>query len=280
LAGLSASVLPLLPYVPESPRFLVVQGRTEECVQVIARVAQANGSPLSEGKLGDLSRQLLMAKEQQELRLLDVPRRAVRSEGSAAICFENARRLCTAGRTTVLLALVWFSSNFGFYSFATWAPTLMKESIGGSATYLIITSTTFLQFVSLWAAIRINRRLGPFKVLVIYLTINATAVFSFALVDKPSTLESFAFYGAFNYGTAGYFALLYLVTNISYPTEVRTTAFGLCAAMGRFGGILAPVLGGWLYSTFSNQSCHFFAAAFALAALATLLLVSVRPSTS
>ena len=44
------------------------------------------------------------------------------------------------------------------------------------------------------------------------------------------------------FGSAGSFAITYVYTAELYPTAIRNTAVGTAAAVGRLGGIAAPIL--------------------------------------
>ena len=44
------------------------------------------------------------------------------------------------------------------------------------------------------------------------------------------------------FGSAGSFAITYVYTAELYPTTIRNTAVGTAAAVGRLGGIAAPIL--------------------------------------
>ena len=43
---------------------------------------------------------------------------------------------------TCLLLVVWLTSALGFYSFATWAPTIITDTVGHDQAYVILTATT------------------------------------------------------------------------------------------------------------------------------------------
>ena len=44
------------------------------------------------------------------------------------------------------------------------------------------------------------------------------------------------------YGASAGFALIFLITSETFPTEVRGTIFGVSNMIARFGGILAPLI--------------------------------------
>ena len=44
------------------------------------------------------------------------------------------------------------------------------------------------------------------------------------------------------YGASAGFALIFLITSETFPTEIRGTIFGISNMIARFGGILAPLI--------------------------------------
>jgi putative MFS transporter len=84
-------------------------------------------------------------------------------------------------------------------------------------------------------------------------------------------LASGIFLSFFNLGAWG---ALYAYTPEQYPTAIRGTGAGMAASFGRVGGILGPLLVGYLVAQKTDISIIFsiFCAAIVIGALAVLLL--------
>lgn len=71
------------------------------------------------------------------------------------------------------------------------------------------------------------------------------------------------------------FAGLYTIAPESFPTQIRSTAYGLVCIMGRIGGISAPIVSG---SLLSIPNGHFFLMCIYAACIVCsgLLLLSIK----
>lgn len=49
------------------------------------------------------------------------------------------------------------------------------------------------------------------------------------------------------FGSVGCFALIFLITSETFPTELRGLIFGISNATARFGGLAAPLISSYLY---------------------------------
>ncbi len=88
-------------------------------------------------------------------------------------------------------------------------------------------------------------RLGPTRVLPVYLAGASVAMAAIAFLELPSvwTMLAFVVYGYFsNGGLSGLNAL----ASISYPSQVRATGVSWAHAAGRAGAMVGPALGGAL----------------------------------
>ena len=70
--------------------------------------------------------------------------------------------------------------------------------------------------------------------------------------------------GLMSFVALGAWAALYAYTPETYPTQLRTTGMGAASGYARIGGVLAPTIGGVLFSTSLVLALSVFAAAFLL----------------
>ena len=124
LVGASA-LLGILGYwirrsVPESPRYLLINGRADEARAVLQNVARTNGKNL---EIGELRAEQVGAKP-----------------GLGAIWQP------TLLRKTLMLLLMWFVLSLGYYGIFTWLPSIFL-SRGGDVFQFILTNAYPLQLL-------------------------------------------------------------------------------------------------------------------------------------
>ena len=205
--------------IPESPRYLAAAGRTEEAIAAVRWLEKECGVPNE-----PLDTKTEVKKERSPwMRLW---------EGKYA-------------RRTILLWVLWFSMVYSYYGIFTWLPSLLVS--GGnemvkSFEYVMI--ITLAQIPGYFSAALLVDRLGRKWTLVSYLIGCAAAAFLFG---RAQTGTEIILYGClisfFNLGAWG---VVYTYTPELYPTEMRATGAGTAAAVGRTGGILAPIIVGML----------------------------------
>jgi len=206
--------------VPESPRFSIINGHGVGCVNSLQFIARWNNKKIAQDE-----------------------DRIIRNHQIVETPHKNRVVPVFADPQTKYLVAIWSFSGLGFYGFQSWAPSAITASSDDSnALYYILVGASVFQLASLCFAPWSMRYLGYENTLAVFLACDALAVFWFGYV---STFEGmFIAYSLFNFGTAGFFGVLYLVTTIRYPTEIRTTAFGICSSFNRvFGTFAATIVG-------------------------------------
>lgn len=233
--------------VPESPRFLLINGRADEAKAALQRVAEINGQPITIG--------------------------ALHSGGKAA--HPGFGRLWQAGlvRKTVALSLIWFSLSLGYYGIFTWLPQFFRaQQITLLPVYEYQVLLALAQVPGYLLAAWLVERWGRKPTLVAYLL--GSALFSFlftvstgaTMIVWSGMLLSFSLLGAWG--------ALYALTPESFPTEVRATGVGWTSAIARVAGMGAPLIGGYLLDNKLplTSALTLYAGFFVVAGVATLVI--------
>lgn len=231
--------------VPESPRFLLVNGKPEQARAVLEGVARINGVTLP-----------------------DLPLRPL--EKKAATRTADLWRPGLA-RTTLLLWVIWFAISLGYYGVFTWLPSFFRAA---GMQLLPVYQNTFIlalaQLPGYFSAAYLVERWGRKRTLAFYLF--ASGVFTY-LFAAANSLNGFVAMGVWiSFFTLGAWGALYAYTPEVYPTNLRGTGMGAASGMTRIAGALAPFIGSALVGGSLVLPLTVFALAFAVAGVSTLAL--------
>lgn len=159
-------------------------------------------------------------------------------------------------RQTVTLWILWFCVVFSYYGMFLWLPSVMTLkgfSMIKSFQYVLI--MTLAQLPGYFTAAWFIEKLGRKFVLVTYLIGTAVSAYFFGNAEELTLLiTSGIFLSFFNLGAWG---ALYAYTPEQYPTSIRATGAGMAAAIGRVGGILGPLLVGYMVAEKSSITTIF-----------------------
>jgi len=231
--------------VPESPRYLMLQGKEAEARQVLEHVAAVNGVQVDIGPLA------------AETRSRQMPYRTI---------FSAAYR-----RQTLMATVTWFLLSLGYYGLFTWLPGIFRTR-GFSfpdayqATFLLALAQLPGYFSAAWLV----ERWGRVPTLGLYLLGGAAATYVGATVD--SLAGSLAALTVMSFFALGAWGVLYAYTPELYPTSARGTGMGWAGGVARIAGVLAPVLGARLLDVNLALALTVYAVAFALAGGTVLAL--------
>lgn len=186
------------------------------------------------------------------------------------------RHLFSEGRTrtTLLLWLMHFANLAILYFLANWLPTLVREA--GMPMQTSVIAGSIMQGASVLGALCLSRlitRHGFFRVLPASYLTGAAAI---ALIGQVATSPNALFGVVFVVGFCAIGGLngINALAVASYPASLRATGIGWALGLGRFGSILAPLLGGVLVANqWPIESLFLVAAVPALVLSGTLMLM-------
>jgi len=236
------SALPILMVLwwrrglPESPRFLQVRGRTDEAdaiVTDIERRALARGCELLPAIEVVGSDSAPYARE--------VPPGGV---------VDGLRALVRGGmrRTSLTTWAYWFVAIFTYYGFFTWIPSLLvAQGYSISKSFMFTIAIYLAQIPGYYSAAFISEWLERKWTIVVYL--GGAGVGALGLAFAGSATEIVLWGMLLSFFMNGNAALEYTYTSEIYPTAIRATGLGVASAIGRIGGIIAPIAIGFSYAS-------------------------------
>jgi putative MFS transporter len=226
--------------IPESPRFLMLDGRDAEARAVLARIARENGVALEVGELAAEPRQ---------------------AKAPLATIFDR-----TYLRTTLMLTAVWFLLSLGYYGLFVWLPGIFRaQGFTFVATFQNTLLLALAQVPGYFSAAWLVERWGRVRTLGIYLAGSAVGTFFFAVLrDQTSIVIASIVMSFFALGAWG---VLYAYTPELYPTSARGTGMGWAGGVARIAGVLAPLIGAYLIGVDLAIALGFYALSFAAASI-------------
>lgn len=235
--------------LPESSRWLMVNGRKAEAIRNIRRAARVNDVELSTETLELLE---AMGAEHVPVQTLDVEGKAAAAaaatmpapaEPHAAtgdrICVEDIPQTSIWGSRVLILRMIncclcWFVVTFVDYGL-----TLNSVNLGGNKYVNFILSTlaeipaNVLMFVVMD---RLGRRASQSGSMLI----SAIACLAAQFLTQRGTLLQLSLFLLGKLSICMSFGIIYMYTAELFPTTVRNGIMSACSMIGRAGSMLAP----------------------------------------
>ncbi|XP_060621213.1 organic cation/carnitine transporter 2-like isoform X1 [Anolis sagrei] len=208
--------IPLWWFIPESPRWLLSQGRLEEAECIIRKAAQKNGVTAPEVIFDPSELQDLTTRDQQAYSILDL------------VKGQNIRCI------TIMSVILWMVIAIGYFGLSLDTPNLHGDiylncflsAVIEVPAYII--SWVLLQYFPRRYSMAAVLFLGGCVLLFVQLVPLYLSVLSIVLVMTGK------------FGITAAFSMVYVYTAELYPTVVRNMGVGASSMASRIGSILSP----------------------------------------
>jgi MFS transporter, putative metabolite:H+ symporter len=236
--------------LPDSPRWLMAKGRTEEAAELVQEAEETAREKLD----GELPEPRRVPDEQPAER---VPIRALM--GRPMI-----------GRVGLFVG-IWFIYYIGNYGWLTLAPTLFTDkgySLADSTTYLVVSGIGFLAgaYATTHFSDRIERKFSA----AVFAVIWGISLLVIGFFVSPTIIIIFGFIASTTIGLL--VPMLYTYTAEHFPTNARATGVALSDGLGHVGGALAPLIVLGAYTAWGFASSFVVMAVSGFVAGALILL--------
>lgn len=205
----------------ESPRWLLMHGRTAECGQALVKIARMNGVKYPEN--------------------VSLKRPTVTQRATMMDIFKSS----VLRYRSIIMLYSWFVNGAVYYGLTFAAGDL------GSNIYASESLSAIVEIPAYVVVLAVVNRIGRKKPLCAFMIVGGLGcltilalphqVHLFGRVDIEMIRTVCALIGKI--GISASFNIIYIHSAELYPTTVRNAGMGLCAVGSRLGGVLCPYVG-------------------------------------
>ncbi|XP_049728641.1 solute carrier family 22 member 4 isoform X4 [Elephas maximus indicus] len=203
-------------FIPESPRWLISQGRFKEAEDIIKKAAEMNSISTPEMIFDPVELQELKPLKQQKVFILDL---------------FSTRNIAII---TIMSLLLWMLTSVGYFALSLNTPNLHGDA------YLNCFLSALIEIPAYITAWLLLRTLPRRYIIAGVLFMGGGVLLLIQVVPADYYVLSIGLAMMGKYGITSAFSMLYVFTAELYPTLVRNMAVGITSMASRVGSIVAP----------------------------------------
>ncbi|XP_069508618.1 solute carrier family 22 member 4-like [Ambystoma mexicanum] len=208
--------IPLWWFIPESPQWLLSQGRVQEAELIIRKAAKMNGVT-APAIIFDISEmEDLKSRQQKKHTVLDLMKTT------------NVRTI------TVMTAFLWLIISIGYFGVSLSTPNLHGDPY---LNCFLMAAIEVPAYVAAWLLLR---KLPRRYCLCSTLLLGGVLLLLIQLVPPELSILSIAMTMVGKFGITAAFSMVYVYTAELYPTVVRNMGVGVGSMSSRVGSVISP----------------------------------------
>ncbi|MDN4610139.1 MFS transporter [Arthrobacter burdickii] len=249
-AAFALVVFVLRSKLPESPRWLMSKGRTDDARAVLRAITGEE-------------------PDDEDLRVVPAPK--VR----AKVLFSTSLR-----KRTFFVCGFWFCYATAYYGISMYTPTILAPLANGNRTIIIVGSGCVALLGLTGAIIGMNLvdRWGRRPLIIMSFSGLTAALVVLALAQQPTLVFLVSLFSiAVLFANSGGGILNFVYPTELFPTSVRATGAGLATSVSRIGSILGVLVFPNFVAAWGNNAALWFFAAVGLCGL--VICLTLAPET-
>ncbi|KAJ8383078.1 hypothetical protein SKAU_G00038560 [Synaphobranchus kaupii] len=214
--------IPLWWFIPESPRWLLAQGRLKEAEDIVRAAAKKNGvTPPS-----------VIFREEDSAKLMENDT----DHHEISYTYLDLVRTSKIRNITIVNVIIWFTITISYFGLSLSTPNMSGNAY---LNCLLSAVMELVAYIGAWLLLKVTSRRA-----IISSTLLAGGTVLLLIQMVPENFSSFSVGLAMvgKLGVTAAISVIYISAMELYPTVVRGMGMGVCSMSSKIGSVISPFL--------------------------------------